>query len=401
MERDSWLPSEEGQKWLVARLAGLIRARGWEPFASNPILEPTDAYFPTRWTNDGSGYYWTTRRILKYAGLDDLDAVIQVFTPGSDLPDVPDSVAAWFEGIDGDRCRFGVKLGALKDAEGFVAAMAHEVAHAYRTHFHLRHVDPGEEELLTDLTTVYLGFGLLSTNASYRYRASGQQVGAYAVTQWSHSKLGYLALESMTFLLSLQMVVRGGSKTELGRVRRHLEITQRAAFDEGMKEIGPMSDVLRKSFGVPDRSEWPKDPEAAPALEPLEGSPQVILHEPKPRILPNSGNPVFRVKVTSSINFAWLGLGIGFVVFGLWIAHGSGLLPAVVALVITIAVLTILGRRRVRDVCSEPNCESVIPPDAEICPGCGGTVSGRIRHPYDRRAAVEALRDRRSNRKPT
>jgi hypothetical protein len=367
------------QGWLVARLAELVKARGWEPLITNPILEPSDEYFPTRWTNDGAGYYWTTRRILRFAGLDDLDPVIEVFQAGSETPDVPDIAAAWFGGIEEGRCRFGVKLSAIQDAEEFVAAMAHEVAHAYRSHYLLRHEDRREEELLTDLTTIYLGFGLLSTNASYRYRVSGRQAGMYAITQWSHSHLGYLPLQAMTFLLSLQMVVRGEREAELRRIRRGLEPTQRAGFDEGMKRLGPIGDDLRLSLGIPDPSQWPSDRESPVALEALEGTPRAIVHKPRTievgRGLPNTGRPIYRIRISSTVQFGLIGVPIAVAVLGLGAILGWPPLAAVGLPCAIPVLLGILGSRRIRDVCSDPNCGNVIPPGAEVCSRCGGAVS--------------------------
>jgi hypothetical protein len=70
--------------------------------------------------------------------------------------------------------------------------MGHEVAHAYRSHHRLQVDDRDREELLTDLTTIYLGFGILSVNNSYRFRKSGSLEGSLAYTRWSTSSSGYL-----------------------------------------------------------------------------------------------------------------------------------------------------------------------------------------------------------------
>ena len=68
-------------------------------------------------------------------------------------------------------CLFGVDVEQLGDGLGVTATMAHEVAHAFRSRFGLALTDPeriDEEERLTDLTTIYLGAGVLTTNGIAR-----------------------------------------------------------------------------------------------------------------------------------------------------------------------------------------------------------------------------------------
>jgi hypothetical protein len=104
--------------------------------------------------------------------------------------------------------------------------MAHEIAHAYRRFHRLEVRDRDEEERLTDLTTVYLGTGILTTNAAYRYRASGSGNRS----SYSHQRIGYLGPDVMSYLLALQVVARGGDATEQKRVARLLETNQASAF---------------------------------------------------------------------------------------------------------------------------------------------------------------------------
>jgi hypothetical protein len=70
----------------------------------------------------------------------------------------PDEVA-WFHGINMGRAVMGVRGDQLKQPEMLVASLAHEVAHAVPTQKRLVHCDC-EEEFLTDLTAVFLGFGV-------------------------------------------------------------------------------------------------------------------------------------------------------------------------------------------------------------------------------------------------
>jgi hypothetical protein len=76
-----------------------------------------------------------------------------------------------------DGLRFRVDQGQISEPEVLVGTLA------------TRWATPSER--LTDLTTVYLGFGILTTNNAYRYHSS---------------------LESFAFGLALQILLRGAEE---------------------------------------------------------------------------------------------------------------------------------------------------------------------------------------------
>jgi hypothetical protein len=235
------------QDYLIRELTALIHAHGFAPFVSAPLLEPRAAHFPDRWRPDELGVERLARRLLTYAGLPDLDVDVELFeseiaveklaADGSVADWSHQGAAAWFDGIHEGRCRFGANTAKLATPDVLVGVMAHEVAHAFR-HRHGLNLSKREvEEPLTDLTTVYLGFGVLTTNASYRYRASGEMRGAYTRTEWSHQSLGYLPPEAMSFLLACQVVARGLPASEARRIAALLEINQAAYFRAAYKTL--------------------------------------------------------------------------------------------------------------------------------------------------------------------
>jgi hypothetical protein len=102
--------------------------------------------------------------------------------------------------------------------------------------------------------------------------------------------------------------------------------------------------------------------------------------------------PVFRIGRTAAVRYAILATPVG---IGAAVALGF-VGPWWAACTVFLGVVLggrALGRRRRHDRCSEPECAWVIPPETETCPGCGGTVSGRIAHEKDRLAAREGLED--------
>lgn len=86
---------------------------------------------------------------------------------------------ACLEGIGNSVCRLGKGPSADGDGDFLLATLAHRVAHAYRTTHRLVRVDSEQEEQLSDLTAVYLGFGLLALNGTDR-DAKAESLGSDA-----------------------------------------------------------------------------------------------------------------------------------------------------------------------------------------------------------------------------
>lgn len=237
----SHLPSPEAQGWVLEHLAELIRVRGASTFLSAPLLEPSDRDFPDRWSPDAAGVQRLLRRILNYAGMKSFSPEIEIY----DGPEAMEAstgghagqVAAWFEGLDRDTARFGVDVDSLNAPDALVGILCHEVAHAYRACHGLTYFDPTQDEPLTDLTTVFLGFGILTTNASHIYRAD-------SVSYW-HSQAGYLTPEMWSFALAVQVVARRLSAKERVQIRRQLQTNQGAYFKEALEQLDHRTDLAQ------------------------------------------------------------------------------------------------------------------------------------------------------------
>jgi hypothetical protein len=399
----SSLPSPEEQTWLLDQLRDLIARRGYETFVNAPILEPSDAYFPDPFSHDTRGIYVLARRLLSYAGLGHLDVHVQVFPDGALDPthDGRETVA-WFGGIVDERCLFGANLRLLQNLEPLPGAMAHEVAHAFRAFHQLQTPDSAEEELLTDLTTIYLGFGVLTTNTSYIYRASSHLVGYTAVTKWAQQRYGYLPPQALSFVLAAQAVARQLTSRSRGRLAALLESNQAEYFRAAVKHLSAADGELARRLCIPPRETWPPAPELGELVKPLENVPaphsfEALPVQPKPDPREaNRGRRVFRVTATHALRDAVLfTLATGLTAGVLAPALGSGgrsfwpwlLVP------VGLALGWLNGRATPRNYCSDPECAASLPPDVTLCSGCGGTVAGDISRPKDRLAAEDRLRE--------
>jgi hypothetical protein len=248
------LPAPLQREWLWSALEALIERRGEDTFLKAPLVIPDDTFFPDRFTPDADGIAGLARRLLGYAGLSHLDVSVETYEEEVDIHEVGydgkaskwshAGTAAWFAGIEGGtRAIFGANTAKLDDPLGLVATMAHECAHTFRHAHKLQHRDRDHEEKLTDVTTVYLGFGLLTTATTMRYAA--RQVGNTGVA-WQHSQQGYLSPGEMSLLLATQLVMRGYPPAAVRAYAKHLPANQRSLVDRAMREIDRVriSDVL-------------------------------------------------------------------------------------------------------------------------------------------------------------
>ena len=372
------LPSVEERKWLGRYLRKLIERKGAETFLQSPLLEPTSRYFPDPWSGRVSDVHRLTQRLMHQAGLGELRLSLQGFAGGKKTWD--SGTAGWFAGIMGDTCEMGVHVSQLANPEAAVGVMAHEVAHAWRSYHRLKADDHDREELLTDLTTIFLGFGIFTTNNTDRYRASG----TWSETRWSVSSGGYLPPAAMAWVLALQAVARD-RKDEMRAIEKHLEPNQRECFHTALDEIGREPEWL-EALSLPE--ETPSTTHAYQLIEVHDPTPEEAVELPdKPGPDPNrnAGLQVFRVPKPRNAGLSYVGafvglfagIGVGVILFG------EGSIDAVGASMLGCAfigaVIAPFFTRR-KFFCSERNCFAPVERDAATCPGCGGTFIRTLRN---------------------
>jgi len=318
------------------------------------------------------------RRLMQYAGLGHLDIALWTYSEMPDLPGDPCArivrSVAMFGGIKEIVCLFGCCQDISLDFKYMAGVMAHEVAHAFREYHHLvRSGSRFEEELLTDLTAVYLGFGILSLNISFQVNSTGM------------SKSGYLPAQALSFLITLQMAARGINGSDRRRLLRLLDAAQVSYCMAAEKWISEREFPVSERLRLPRRDQWKPEPPLDSLLLPLPVVPELakssLASEPEQHV--NAGQPVYRVAQSKTRHHAFsaIGLWILVIIFG-----GSELRPLYFlgSAVLLIGAGLCWRRTTYYDECSASNCQRIIPPGTGQCPYCGGQIKGVIRHRDDR-----------------
>jgi hypothetical protein len=386
------LPPREQRERLAAGLHRLVERGGGGPFLTNPIVLPTKAYFPEpipRTVGELRGLIGT---LLAYVGLGDLGVEIHLYDSkhpyrivddeGREWAPPHEGAAAYFAGIEGGVCQFGVDLATLRDAEVVLGILAHEVAHAYREHHRLTVTTRRTEEELTDLTTVYLGFGVLTLNASYFSRSSGRVVGGGVTHRYEVGRTGYLPPEDMAFLLAQQVVARGVERADVARLVDELAPAQQEMFGAARRlvEMDAAEISIRFGDGAGPRGMAAGAVRAILAarrpLAPGDLDDRPLLVEESAK-RDRSEEPTFRLRRAGIWWWAIFCGGTMLLACALFGLH-AGFIP--VAAVVGYQI----GKLFPTYVCTNPDCRSKMKADAPRCPSCGRRVVRTITREADR-----------------
>jgi len=387
------LPGPDERDYLLAGMARLIRQRGPEALLAAPLLLPAPEFWPDPVPPRGSGAAVLLRRLLSYAGLGDLGVEIEIgasrprnIVHESDDPDDPlRHAAGWFMGIEDGVCRFGLSESSLRDEEMLIGTLGHEVAHAYRDHHGLMVVSRDTEEQLTDLTTVYLGFGFFTLQSSFQFKTGHYDEGGQQLL-FERQALGYLRPGQLALLLSAQLVLRKDGRRELEQVLdalapNHADAVRRAYF-----ELEPERQDLREKLGLPATDAWPEPVHLADAVRPLGPAVIRVADDPAEHREWESENKIaFRVLGDRGVQGGAVGALAGFLSF----LVGAGLLMWLLLPGLAVVGYQV-GRRLRRARCS--SCDHAVSLQQDFCKFCDTPLVGVVDDINDRLEAEERYR---------
>jgi hypothetical protein len=341
------------------------------------------------------------RRLLRYAGLESLAVEVTVYGIEDERAREGQPLGArggglcdlWLVSLGGGVARFGAEGSVLADPVAAAAAAARATAQAFRAFHRLYDANGGREQRLVDLTAVFLGFGLLTADASLRYVSRGGRA--------SQTRQGSLSPQAVCFAVAAHLATVEQPDTKgLKRLLGGLQANQGAFVRRSLAAISARETPVATTLGLPPREAWPAPRSLAALAGPLvaEEDAEAVEEAVEDRGVAgkNAGKPVFRVERRSGGRFARLAVMATMILGGMATRPQMGELLAmsdVMAAGLGLGLVAFLVGSLVRERrCSEPKCGASLRPEMTICPRCGGSVMGVIKHPRERLAAEEALR---------
>lgn len=248
-------PPRRERDWLLDELATLAARVGPDPFLDAPILVPTRENFPDVWTPDEAGVERLARRLLGYAGLQGIEVEVTGGSAG------PGEDEIWIEHCDDRTCRLGTQIDERSDPAGRMAIVAAavyrrvsglvpvdaEAMAGYRNPPELDKAAQTLEGKRAEITSIYLGFGVLTANYCYRheYKLGRSQ---YVVTR---PRRTLLMPQDFAYGLAVQAAVRRLGWWARHRLLGHLDINPAGFFRAAWRDLGGDADALAEHLVRP------------------------------------------------------------------------------------------------------------------------------------------------------
>jgi len=159
------------KRWVEDRLRWLAGQFGLHILLEGPIILPTDEFFPDPYDGSPKAVRRMFRRVCTYMEVDPEAVEIKLFTdptpgPMAALDPLRGFAAGTWQGGEGpwQKGFIRIELSALDRPADLIGTMAHELAHQRLLGERRAEPDAFDNELLTDLTAVYHGFGAFLAN---------------------------------------------------------------------------------------------------------------------------------------------------------------------------------------------------------------------------------------------
>jgi hypothetical protein len=203
----------EQKDWVDKSLVRLATLVGANHLTDGELVLPTSEYFPDPYDRSEEALRLIFERVARLMHIDPADIDVTMF---ASTDDATRSLVPFSSGDSSGagglyfhdptiRPHISVNESQLKDPMTLVAVLAHELGHVILLRPGLVGREEPDMEPLNDLLTVFLGFGIFTANASFRFH----QYTNNDSQGWSVRRLGYLSEELFGYALARFAFERG------------------------------------------------------------------------------------------------------------------------------------------------------------------------------------------------
>jgi hypothetical protein len=394
------LPAAEDREHLIAQTASLIQKFGFSRYVNAPLVAPNETYFPDPWKGGEASVIRVARRLFGYAEMGHPPVMVEINEGIEGRPSTAVGKPAlrgmadlnvWWRRADQGTQRFGAEAAAMRDPHNFVASMARAVTWAWMDSVGIKVAETPQSQRMVDVATVYLGFGVMTTEASLRH--SAENTGGFS-SRRTQTRLGLLTPRAMAFCLALQVASRRLGKKDIKYIERFLQPNKVAFLKAALRWLDAHPEALEQ-LGLPPESTWPPPPRLKQFTGPLPYD--EVRDEARKDIDKgiegmNEGKPVFRVKRNLTARLAkasMLTVSLGAMTArsqgGFDISMAEIMIGAAGLLLLSVIIGPFFKESR----CSDPKCANPLTDEMTECPLCKGMVIKDIDHPKKRLEAEE------------
>lgn len=239
------LVDRDVEAWIVEGFERLHEKLGAEkPLGQTPLVLPSPGIFIIEGETDREKAQSIFRKVAEFAGMADWHVELEGFeTAGMQQVSeyhflTPQAAqAAGTFSTEGNSVVIRYDLALVKQPQNLIATFAHELSHYLLAGYLPDSFEDQDHELLTDLTAVYMGFGVFLANTAFEFE--GNQ--GFAGTGWVSRRTGYLSED--TLLAALALFVRLGAH-DPGQAKPYLKSGLAKRFDKGLRQIDRLENEI-------------------------------------------------------------------------------------------------------------------------------------------------------------
>jgi len=248
---------DEERLWVDAGFRRLEAMLGRSRMLDSSVVLPNDKFFPDPFDRTPSAVEKLFQRVCTYMNVDPRRIELEIF------PDENEELRAvlpYWRGQGGGcagvyhhyltegeelaednrKMLIALRSTLIKDPLTLVATIAHELGHVILIGGGLMDPETPDHEPMTDLLTVYLGFGVFNASSAMRFKQF-QEAGKQG---WSMQRLGYLREEIFGYALARFAAERGERKPDWAA---HLSTNVRAFFKRSQAWLAKHPDSIKST----------------------------------------------------------------------------------------------------------------------------------------------------------
>jgi len=206
----------EQQRWVDSSFVRLARLLGAHRLLQGTVVLPTAEHFPDPYDRSETALRCMFHRVATHMQVNPADVDVTLFASGDDLTrelvpfysEKSSGAAGLYHHDSADRPHISIDEAQLKDPMALVAVLAHELGHIILLRPGLVDRKHADMEPLNDLLTVFLGSGIFTANAAFRFEQRSDNTSQ----GWSARRFGYLSEEQFGCALARFAFERGEGK---------------------------------------------------------------------------------------------------------------------------------------------------------------------------------------------
>lgn len=236
----------DGDKaWIEQNMLWFLEVFGVEEILKNPFILPTYKNFPYNNVQSPEQFDKLFEQLCKYYQIDSACVIIKFFDDiqskqwSTYLPfgNHEEPMGTYYESFEGKNKRFTIRIAKslLADAQKLVAVLAHELAHAKLLGGNfVQQTEPGMEPL-TDLATIFFGFGIFVANSCITSELS--QV----------TRIGYLPINLISYANALVCFISGKRAEDF---IQHINHNTWQLFKQDYEYLAETNDTLLNPYKI-------------------------------------------------------------------------------------------------------------------------------------------------------